>query len=86
MRSAHYPREDPELLPAERKDAAGVPRRRGLPAPRTSKPQVPPGRYRQSRLPLMRAQPASRCRGCRAAPFHHLCLKGHKQPSVPQET
>ena len=53
--SSSLPHEDPELLPAERKEAAGTPRCGGLPAPRTSQTQVPHRRYRQPLLPLMRA-------------------------------
>ena len=83
LRSAHYPREDPELLPAERKDAAGMPRHRGLPAPRTSKPQVPPGRYCQSRLPLMRAQPASRCQGVLGRSLPSLVPEGPQAAICP---
>ena len=83
MRSAHYPREDPELLPAERQDAAGMPRRGGLPtnftdagAAWTLPPAPPSTDVSVTCLPTPE--------GCLAAPFHHLYLKGHKQPSDPR--
>lgn len=83
VRSAHYPREDLELLPAERPDAAGMPRHGGVPtnladagAAWTLPPAPPSTDASLTCLPTPE--------GCRAAPFHHLYLKGHKQPSAPR--
>ena len=83
MRSAHYPREDLELLPAERPDTAGMPQRGGVPtnladagAAWTLPPAPPSTDASLTCLPTPE--------GCRAAPFHHLYLKGHKQPSAPR--